>query len=175
MIIHCEYEQLDKSFSDLVVTENVTTSEKPVERRFDIVVKNFPINPRENSHDTALKLNIDAMVKDGLKLQNINIKNVLRKPSQDENKPGIVMVSLDDSESKRKVMKSKKLLRDNMKYRDVYIENFLTNDKRILDANNSKLLKAVGKDTEFTSVAGHIRKRQNGRQQNENHNWNTNG
>ncbi|CAG2220665.1 unnamed protein product [Mytilus edulis] len=108
------------------------------------------------------------MVKDVLKLQNVNITSVSRKASYIEGKPGVVLVSLGDFESKQKIMKAKKLLKDKMKYRDVYIENFLTNEKRMLDANNRRLLKAVGKDMEFTSVAGQIRKRQQPRQQNEN-------
>ena len=134
-------------------------TEKPVDHKFDIVVKNLPMNPRENSHDTALKLNIDAMVKDGLKLQNINITNVVRKPNFYENKPGVVIVSFDNMDSKRNVMKSKKLLRDSRKYRDVYVENYTSNDQRRLDSNNRRLLKAVGKDQEYISVSGQIRRR----------------
>lgn len=96
-----------------------------------------------------------------------------RKASYIEGKPGVVIVSLGDFESKQKIMKAKKLLKDKMKYKDVYIENFLTNEKRILDANNRRLLKAVGKDMEFTSVAGQLRKRQQAHQQNENKDHNT--
>ncbi|CAG2233342.1 unnamed protein product [Mytilus edulis] len=119
-----KYEQIDKTFNEIASKKQSTTAEKSVERKFDIVVKNLPINPRENSHDTALKLNLETMVKDVLKLQNVNITSVSRKASYIEGKPGVVLVSLGDFESKQKIMKAKKLLKDKMKYRDVYIENF---------------------------------------------------
>lgn len=151
-------DHLDKSYSVIVAKIDIDT-EKPLDHKFDIVIKNLPMNPRENSHDTALKLNIEAMVKDGLKIQNINITNVVRKPNFYENKPGIAIVSFDNMDNKRNVMKSKKPLRDSRKYRDVYVENYKSNDQRRLDSNNRRLLKAVGKDQEYISVSGQIRRR----------------
>lgn len=73
-----------------------------------------------------------------------------RRSSYDKSKPGIVMMSLCDIESKRKVMKAKQ---NNWKIAwHIKIFTNKTNDKGILDANNRRLQKATGKD--LTSVAG---------------------
>ncbi|VDI71637.1 Hypothetical predicted protein [Mytilus galloprovincialis] len=154
-----KYEQLDKSYSEIVKKGLSKKEEKDSSKVFIAVVKNLPCDKNENSHDTALRSRIETMVKDGLKLQNINIKSVERKSSYNEARPGIVVIEFGDLNSKQSVMKVKRVLRETVKYRSVYIENHIPYEKRLIDRNNYNLLKAVGKEEEFVSVSGHIKKR----------------
>ncbi|CAG2186873.1 unnamed protein product [Mytilus edulis] len=154
-----KYEQLDKSYSEIVKNGLSKKEEKDTSKVFIAVVKNLPCDKNENSHDTALRSRIETMVKDGLKLQNINIKSVERKSSYNEARPGIVVIEFGDLNSKQSVMKVKRVLRETVKYRSVYIENHIPYEKRLIDRNNYNLLKAVGKEEEFVSVSGHIKKR----------------
>ncbi|CAC5373868.1 unnamed protein product [Mytilus coruscus] len=128
-----KYEQLDKSYSEIVKNGLSKKEEKDTGKVFIAVVKNLPCDKKENSHDTALRSRIETMVKDGLKLQNINIKSVERitKSSYNETRPRIVIIEFGDFNSKRSVMKVKKVLRETVKYRSVYIENHIPYEKKV--------------------------------------------
>ncbi|CAG2198292.1 unnamed protein product [Mytilus edulis] len=76
-------------------------------------------------------------------------------------RPGIVFVELNTIEHKRLILKSKRQLKDNFKYKTVYIENDLTREKRMADYNNRTLLKALGRETDFETIGGRITKKQN--------------
>ena len=126
-----KYEQLDKSYSEIVKNGLSKKEEKDTSKVFIAVVKNLPCDKNENSHDTALRSRIETMVKDGLKLQNINIKSVERKSSYNEARPGIVVIEFGDLNSKQSVMKVKRVLRETVKYRSVYIENHIPYEKKV--------------------------------------------
>lgn len=59
-------------------------------------------------------------------MSNITLKSVERKESNSKNeKAGVVIhvVEVESYENKREIMKNKRNLRSNRKYKDVYIEN----------------------------------------------------
>ena len=102
------------------------------------------------------RFRIETLVKDGLKLKDIiNIKNVTRStrsqnnPTEKAGKPGIVFVELDNLDHKRQILKCKRSLKDSSKYKNVYIENYIPREKRMIDFNNRVLLKAMGKDKDY--------------------------
>jgi hypothetical protein len=103
----------------------------------------------------VLKTKIETLVKDGLKLKVIHIKNVTRSTRSQNNhtekagKPGIVFVELDDLDHKRQILKSKRYLKDSSKYKNVHIENYIPREKRMVDFNNRALLKAMRKDKDY--------------------------
>lgn len=124
------FKRLDKTYAEIVskekTIENVDSNRT---KALNIVIKNIPSDPREISNDTGLKTKIEALVKDGLKLKDVNIKNVRRSTRSQNNhtektgKPGIVFVELDNLDHKRQILKSKRSLKDSSKYKNVYIEN----------------------------------------------------
>jgi hypothetical protein len=102
------------------------------------------------------RFRIETLVKDGLKLKDIiNIKNVTRStrsqnnPTEKAGKPGIVFVELDNLDHKRQILKCKRSLKDSSKYKNVYIENYIPREKRMIDFKNRALLKAMGKDKDY--------------------------
>ncbi|VDI50688.1 Hypothetical predicted protein [Mytilus galloprovincialis] len=167
-VIKENIEKLDKTYADIGSTrkENITPDNKTISKTFKIVVKNLPVDQRENSGNTVLKAKVEALVKDGLKLKDVNIRKVTRMLSQNYSdnttaRPGIVFVELNTIEHKRLILKSKRQLKDNFKYKTVYIENDLPREKRMADFNNRKLLKALGREKDFKTIGGRITKKQN--------------
>lgn len=75
-------------------------------------------------------------------------------------KPGIVFVELDNLDHKRQILKSKRSLKDSSKYKNVYIENYIPREKWMVDFNNRALLKAMGKDKDYKTIAGRITRKQ---------------
>jgi hypothetical protein len=71
----------------------------------------------------VLKTKIETLVKDGLNLKDINIKNVTRSTRSQNNhtekagKPAIVFVKLDNLDHKRQIVKSKRSLKDSSSLR----------------------------------------------------------
>ncbi|CAC5411253.1 unnamed protein product [Mytilus coruscus] len=58
-------------------------------------------------------------------------------------KPNIIFVEVDNLDNKRAILKAKAMLRNTNKYRDVYIENNIPREKRMLDFNNRTILRAM--------------------------------
>jgi len=174
--IHTEIDDLKENFKRLDKTyAEIVSKEKTIEnvdsnrtKALNIVIKNIPSDPREISNNTVLKTKIETLVKDGLKLKDVNIKNVTRSTRSQNNhtekagKPGIVFVELDNLDHKRQILKSKRSLKDSSKYTNVYIENYIPREKRMVDFNNRALLKAMGRDKDYKTIDGRITRKQEG-------------
>jgi len=93
---------------------------------------------------------------DGLKLTNIGIKNVIRKSNRSDSKPGIVVISFENLVKKKSVLKEKRLLKNSSKYSNVFIENDLPLEQRIINNNNRILLKALGKENDYIIKSGRV-------------------
>lgn len=93
---------------------------------------------------------------DGLKLTNIGIKNVIRKSNRSDSKPGIVVISFENLVKKKSVLKEKRLLKNSSKYSNVFIENDLPLQQRIVNNNNRILLKALGKENDYIIKSGRV-------------------
>ena len=161
------FKRLDKTYAELVskekTIENVDSNRT---KALNIVIKNIPSDPREIANDTVLKTKIETLVKDGLNLKDINIKNVTRSTRSQNNhtekadKPGIVFVEIENLDHKRQILKSKRSLKDSSKYKNMYIENYIPREKRMVDFDNRVLLKAMGKDKDYKTIAGRITRKQ---------------
>ncbi|VDI26275.1 Hypothetical predicted protein [Mytilus galloprovincialis] len=102
----------------------------------------------------------------GLNLTNVKVNKAVRKMSQhrdvkNDRKPDIIFVEVDNLDNKRAILKAKATLRSSNKYRDVYVENSIPREKRMLDFNNRTILRAMGKDKEYRTVGGKITRLQN--------------
>jgi hypothetical protein len=161
------FKRLDKTYAEIVSKEKTTENfDSNRSKALNIIIKHIPSDPREISNDTVLKAKIETLVKDGLKLKDINIKNVTRSTrsqnthTEKAGKPGIVFVELDNLDHKRQILKSKRSLKDSSKYKNVYIENYIPREKRMINFNNRALLKAMGRDKDYKTIAGRIKRKQ---------------
>jgi len=87
---------------------------------------------------------------DGLKLTNIGIKNVIGKTNRSDSKPGIVVISFENLVQKKSVLKEKRLLKNSSKYSNVFIENDLPLQQRIVNNNNHILFLCNGRSEQNT-------------------------
>ncbi|CAC5388251.1 unnamed protein product [Mytilus coruscus] len=162
------FKKLDKSYAEIISNDRNTKDKDQSSQTHNIVIKNLAVDPRENSCDTGavLKAKVETLIKDGLKLTNVNINKAVRQVSlhrdmENTRKPNIIFVEIDNLDNKRAILKAKAVLRNTNKYRDVYIENNIPREKRMLDFNNRTILRAMGKDKEYRTVGGKITRLQN--------------
>ncbi|CAC5371621.1 unnamed protein product [Mytilus coruscus] len=137
------FKKLDKSYAEIISNDRNTKDKDQSSQTHNNVIKNLAVDPKENSCDTGavLKAKVETLVKDGLKLTNLNINKAVRKVSlhrdmENTRKPNIIFVEVDNLDNKRAIIKAKAVLRNTNKYRDVFIENNIPREKRMLDFNN---------------------------------------
>ena len=136
---------LEKSYADL--KENVNKGEKSLKN--NIVIKNIQEDVREKN-DTNVTLNkVNALMRDGLVLNDIEIRSVSRKESRGRH-PGVIVAEIGSEEQKREVMRKKGSLRGNRMYSNVYIENDIPVEARTYQANMRTVLKELGKENQYT-------------------------
>ena len=136
---------LEASFADIVksngnVCDPVTALE---ERKKRFVIKHLSEDTNESNQITMDKVN--ALIKDGCKLSDVNVTSVERKYIKGK-KPGIAVATCASFEQKQKLMKAKSLLKNIQKYKTVYIENDYSQEIRTCDSNFRTILKEMGKD-----------------------------
>ncbi|CAC5407385.1 unnamed protein product [Mytilus coruscus] len=150
-------ETLEKSYAEIITSKCDKTVQK---QNLNIIVKNLPVEHREKTEKTFLKSKVTALIKDGLKLANVSVKDVVRKQTYaGNNKPGIVVIGIESLEQKKLVLKSKKVLMNSSKYSRVYTENDVPYEQRINNINNRTILGALGKDNDFVVKSGLIFKK----------------
>ncbi|CAG2201702.1 unnamed protein product [Mytilus edulis] len=99
-------ETLEKSYAEIVTSKCDRTDQKTESKYY---CKNLPVEQRENTDKTFLKSKVAALIKDGLKLANVSVKDVVRKQTYSgSNKPGIVVIGIESLEQKKLVLKIKK-------------------------------------------------------------------
>lgn len=81
----------------------------------NVVIRNLPERENEN-----VKNEVNGMIKDGLKLRDLDIESAVRKISSTETRSGIVIAKLKSKEDKQTIMKNKSKLKDSRKYENVF-------------------------------------------------------
>ena len=146
--------ELSKSYAEVTAVKPVNSH--PVNRQdCEVIVRNLPADVREEADSSVLKQKVISLVKD-LKLKNVFVENVVRKKSYGP-KSGVVVVTVQNVDQKRELLKAKRNLKDIAKYSDVFIENSMSYSERVNKANFRTLLKAVSSDNQdFTINRGRI-------------------
>ena len=153
-------ENLEKSYAQIVASSD-SRAVKESNVNLNVIVKNLPADQRESAK-SGLQNKVLCLIKDGLKLMNVNVTNAIRKSvNSDSNKPGIVVVTLENLEQKKLILKSKQVLKHSSRYSNVYIENEIPYEQRINNFNNRTILKALGKDSDFVIKSGRIVRKHN--------------
>jgi hypothetical protein len=109
-------------------------------RQMSIVMFGVPEADYENVENKA-----NAVLKEGLKLDNVRIRGAVRKPSYKPNKPGVIVARCKCKADKDVIMKNKSKLRDSAVYRGVVIVPDKTKEQRIAE-NNARILANVFDD-----------------------------
>jgi hypothetical protein len=110
----------------------------------NFVVKSLPEDSRESVENSKVLINqLEGLIKDGLKLNKVNITKAIRKIS-DGKRPGVIIEFVGGVDKKKEVMKAKRQLKNNRKYSYVFIENDKSYEQRLYEANNKKLLNLIG-------------------------------
>lgn len=108
-------------------------------KKLNIVIKNLTELKEEEEEEGEKKdeftlHNVKSLVRDGLKIADVQITHAQRKPTKGKY-PGIVIATVDTLESKTKIMKTKSVLKYSEKFKNVYIDNDKT--KKELDTERT--------------------------------------
>ncbi len=106
-----------------------------------IVIKNLPMTQGEN-----VSQKVNSLIKDGLKLRDVEVERVERKESHLEGRHGHVIAKLRSVDHVKSVMKHKAKLKDSTVHKDVYIEPDRSRQERQNISNMRTIVNAVGRD-----------------------------
>ena len=126
----------------------VAKQKEPSKQSHRIVVKNLKRHVKENNDPRSTVSSVQSLLRDGLKLAKINVTSAVRKDDRD-GKPGLIVADIETIEQKHQILKSKKLLKGNKKYPDVYIDNDLPIEVRQTEASLRTLVKEMGKEKKY--------------------------
>lgn len=155
--VNTTVDNMKKTYAD--ATANVAHG--PTEN-LSFVIRNLDVDQREE-HDQTITMNkVKALIKDGLKLSDITIKSVCRKKNLSNNRPGVIIASVDNGAQKTKLMKCKSSLKQSRNFHKVYIEDDRPQEIRTSEANMRTVLHELGKSDKYVNINGRfVRKRDN--------------
>ena len=99
--------------------------------------------------------------KDTLKLQNIGIEKAEGKQEHAENKPDVIVTTLNCREDNDQVMQFKHRLMNSIQFKNVYIDHDKSLEQRHNEANLRLLVSTVAKDSLFVQGSPVVRKERN--------------
>ncbi len=153
-------EDIDKLTARITVIENrpVPTfankaSIASVER--NIVLRGVSESPNENVKDK-----VHSIITDGCKLNNIVIEKAERKTTKSNNKPGVIVATLENIEQKNRILEHKKRLhaQDNA-HRHVFIHEDIDYQQRVNGYNMRTFIKAMNLENDLTVVGNKVVKK----------------
>ena len=90
--------------------------------------------------DVTPSFPIIGIIRDGLKLKDINVVKAVRKATIN-GKPGVIIASIETLEQKRTIMENKKSLKNTDAFKKVYIEEDRPLQTRVAESNMKSILK----------------------------------
>ena len=103
------------------------------------------VNLLETDRETILN-KVNALIKDGLHLNGVKALTADRKKSYKEGKQGVIVVTLQSAGDKRKIMDKKRELKNSRNFKDIFIENDLSKNQRMLNMNLRNIVNAIGEN-----------------------------
>lgn len=138
--------KMQQTYADSVANGNSTNKEN---QNSNVVIKNLTLSQHGRADsDEDTKRVVEAMIRDGLKLTDVKVKHATRKTSRDE-KPGVVIATIETHQQKQKLMKEKCKLKNSSKYRNVYIQHELSRSEQNTQTSLITILKEIGKDKDY--------------------------
>ncbi len=128
-----------------------------------MVIKNFAVVENEEKNSDILKNNVNAFVKEGLKIKDPKIKSVIRQKSK-YRQTGIVVVTCESEDEKKRLMDSRTALRGNDKYKRVWLDNWYPQSTLSLQHSFRTVMKELGKENDYHYNGPSVSKRRNTRE-----------
>jgi hypothetical protein len=132
---------------DKQVVDNYRNSTDKVRNIF--IIKNLEYNEREKNEPDLTKNKVQGLLRDGLGLANVQIKNASRKESRGKY-PDVVVVETDTFDERKEIMKNKAKLKSSRQYDRVYIENDMPTETRNFQNAVRTVLKELGREKNYT-------------------------
>ena len=130
-----------------------------------LVISNLPFTNNEN-----IKCKVEGLIKDTLKVKDVEVSKVERKDSFSPDKPGVVIVSCNNPDDRNKVLKVKSRLKDSKRYKRVFIDADKSRQQRQYEANLRMLVNTMAKDSLMVRGSRVIQKPEQNRGQQDNNN-----
>ena len=128
----------------------------------NICIRNLKVDQAEKNDSNITVNKVYSLIRDGLKEKNIKVVKAVRKESRD-NKPGVIIATIESLDQKIKLLKNKKSLRKTNTYQNVYIESDKSFETRVNENNMRTLLKEIGRSDQFMLSNGRLcKKKPNG-------------
>jgi hypothetical protein len=105
----------------------------------NLVIRNLPQREGEN-----VLSKVNGLLKDGLKIRDVHFKSAERKVSRNQLKPGVIIAECESADDKRRILESKRILKDSRNFKDVFIEHDIPASQRILNANLRTIINTLG-------------------------------
>ncbi|MES9880126.1 MAG: hypothetical protein ABW185_04515 [Sedimenticola sp.] len=122
------------------------------ESNLNVIVRNLPESQNEN-----IIQKLTAVVKDGLRLNDVVVTTAERKSSYSNSIPGVVVAKVGTAEQVSKIMKAKYKLKDNTQYRKVFIHTDKTKAERRMESSMRAVVDAVKRgDTNIAYTGNRI-------------------
>ena len=128
----------------------------PKDRTRNVIIRNMPETERERTEPNVTLNRVKSLLRDRLKLHNVNVMSAERKQARGKQKHGIVVVQLESTEQKRDVMKVKGKLKMMTQYKDLFIEDDLSPEQRVGQQNMRLLVKELGQERNYKVVRGKL-------------------
>ena len=103
---------------------------------------------RESAEENLIN-KVTAVLIEGCKLKDVKVLKAERKGKGHNGVPPPIVATLQSSDQVKKVLRTKKLLKESRNHKDVFIHEDEDLDYRIQKSNTITLLKALGKDKEY--------------------------
>ncbi len=143
-------ERVEKNTSSLEVkyADAVKNSKKDKDIDRSVVVRNLPVDTREAEDPSITCQLVNRVIRDGLKFTDVRAARAVRKTRSD-NKPGIVLVTLETDDQARKLLQQKKNLRTSKDYSRVYFDKSMSQDDLVARSNLQTLIREIGKGSKL--------------------------
>lgn len=102
---------------------------------------------------------VNGLLRDGLKLAQVKITRAERRQQHNRrpnSRPGVVVATAESEDEKIEIMKSKRNLKDSLKYKKVLIKNDTTLDQRRHEAYLRTVLRELGKSDKYKNKSGRL-------------------
>ena len=104
----------------------------------NVVIRGLPEHQNEN-----LKDKVNTLISSGLKVNDVKVKEVERKATENSTRPGVVIANFKTVDDKKKIMASKSSLKNSRQYSNVFVENDQSREERLMARNFRTLVAAV--------------------------------
>ena len=144
--------KLQKSYAEAAASTSAVISDQS---KYSLVIRNLKYDQNESTDNNITKNKVNCLIRDGLKLTDVEISTAERKQTRD-GRPGIIIATVATADQKTAVMQRKKDLRKIKTYESVYLEDERSPGQRLNESNMRTLLKACGKSGDYVFSNGRL-------------------